>query len=304
MNISVADSYDNKSVTIISYAYGPGYFYNHDHNGKRIDLDTVTLGKEVFVFSSNKFLLEKLVFITSFKLLIWIFFYFSTFAFSFWNNNLISLHSFSIFFEFQTKISSTLLQLVPETNPMEVMMLAFFREARFHTCSLVWSNRITFHMCAPMLLVLERKAQPIDVMSNTNGNEEWELMGEMNECLKEYSFIINNNYYLIGFCRIRIICLNTGIKLNFHFTILSVYIWLRIIRSIRSTEWILKNVFWSLLELSKELVLQMKCIVFQYEGDMNWFSLYQNLRRKRSCLKCITFIYAINFAIAFAIGFM
>lgn len=50
MNFSVADHYDNKSVTIISYAYGPGYFYNHDDNGKRIDLDSVTIGKEIYVF--------------------------------------------------------------------------------------------------------------------------------------------------------------------------------------------------------------------------------------------------------------
>lgn len=44
--ISVADRYDNKSVTIISYAYGPGYFYNRDNNGDRINLDTVSIGNE------------------------------------------------------------------------------------------------------------------------------------------------------------------------------------------------------------------------------------------------------------------
>lgn len=39
------ENYDNKSMSIITYSYGPGYFYNHDDNGDRIDLDKVTIGK-------------------------------------------------------------------------------------------------------------------------------------------------------------------------------------------------------------------------------------------------------------------
>lgn len=41
---SVADKFDNKSVTVISYAYGPGYVNNRDEHGKRIDLDKVKMG--------------------------------------------------------------------------------------------------------------------------------------------------------------------------------------------------------------------------------------------------------------------
>lgn len=47
---SAMDRFDNKSITTISYAYGPGYFLNHDDNGKRIDLDSITIGMSLRIW--------------------------------------------------------------------------------------------------------------------------------------------------------------------------------------------------------------------------------------------------------------
>lgn len=132
--IPVADRYDNKSVTIISYAYGPGYFYNRDDNGDRINLDTVTIGNEQFVF----FPLFKPI-------------------------ACCSRHQIFFFFlKIQTKTFSTSLLLVLITRRMVETMLAFSLEDLSVTYLPELLNRITFHTFVPTLLVSHRKARQTD----------------------------------------------------------------------------------------------------------------------------------------------
>lgn len=147
----VSDRYDNKSVTIISYAYGPGQFYNHDDNGDRIDLNTVTIGNDLIsLFSIKCFkcsvrlsqpLMLSLIFQFDFSILMFFLYH---------------------FIQFQIKISNILRRSVRIMRRTAEMMWEYLHEVRTVTCCRELWNKIIFLMFVRMQLVLGQKTHPID----------------------------------------------------------------------------------------------------------------------------------------------